>query len=297
MNNWLVIGDTSFTGAALVEHLTRQGDVVTGASLRDHTAVEEIEKGYDYVVNFAALNVVAPSWEHPIDYFDVNVVAQIPVFEALAKVKPKKYVHISTPEVYGTNWGEIKETTRHAPSTPYATSRAAAEMLLRNYVNRYGIPACVTRGSNIYGPGQQLYRLIPKLVHTILSGDKFELEGGGQSQRGFIYVDDCIKAIELVAKSGEPGEAYHIADNSLLWIREVVREVCQQMDVSFSDVVTESPERPGKDPSYFLSNGKIRNLGWRAKVGFQEGVKRTIDWARKDWEKLKDQPTVYEMKL
>lgn len=273
-----------------------QGEEVTGTSLRDHSAVDEIEKGYDYVVNFAALNVVAPSWEHPIDYFDVNVIANIPVFEALAKVKPKKYVHISTPEVYGNTFGTIHEHTIHSPSTPYATSRAAAEMLLRNYIKQYGIPAVITRGSNVYGPGQQLYRLIPKLVHTILSGKRFSLEGGGQSQRGFIFIADCVRAIELIAKDGKPGEAYHIADNSFYWIWYVARHICQTMNVRYEDVIEVTDERPGKDPAYYLANGKLRDLGWRPKVDIDEGIKRVIDWAQKDWEKIKDESTVYEMK-
>jgi len=296
MSNWLVIGDTSFTGAAFVRMLREQGETVSGASLRRSEALKFLEAGWDYVVNFAAANVVPDSWKYPADYFRVNVLEQIPLLDAMVKNPPKKYVHISTPEVYGSTWGTVSEHFTFRPSTPYASSRAAAELLLLNYVAQHKLPAVITRAANVYGEGQQLYRLIPKLLHTILSGNKFPLEGGGKSIRGFIHVNDCCRAIETLAVNGKAGEAYHIAPNETGRIQDVVQAVCNRMGVNYRDVVEVTEDRPGKDMVYALDSGKLKALGWMPLISLENGISRTATWMQSDWKNLKDQPTVFEFK-
>ena len=297
MSNWLVIGDTSFTGAAFVRHLREQGHAVAGASLRTSEALAFCEVGgWDYVVNFAALNVVAPSWEHPAQYVWVNAAKQIALWDAMRKNPPKRYIHISTPEVYGNTSFMVSEDRPFNPSTPYASSRAAAEMLLQNYVRQYNFPAVITRAANVYGPHQQLYRLIPKLIHTILSGGKFPLEGGGNSVRGFVHVDDCARAIQMLADRGVPGLAYHIATANVLPISAYVRLICEHMGVSYESIVEETPDRPGKDAVYWLNPGRMFGMGWAPRITFLDGVDQVIHWMRNDWASIKNMPTNYVFK-
>jgi dTDP-glucose 4,6-dehydratase len=298
MNRWLVIGDSSFTGTAFCKLLTDQGEQVAGISLRDGEAVEALGKPiwgeWDYVVNFAAANVVADSWKYPQDYFRVNVLEQIPLWDAMVKSPPRKYVHISTPEVYGSTQSTITEHFNFRPSTPYATSRAAAELLLLNYVSQYKLPVVITRAANVYGEDQQLYRLIPKLAHTILSGGKFSLEGGGKSIRGFIHVNDCCRAIETIAYRGTVGEAYHIAPAETAWIQDIVQMVCNKMEARYRDVVDITEDRPGKDMVYSLDASKLRALGWFPVIPLEAGIERVTKWIKRDWDRLQRQPTVFE---
>jgi len=295
MSNWLVIGASSFSGGHFCRYLESRGENVDTMSLRNFELVDIVCMRYDHVVNFAALNVVAPSWQHPDRYMQVNCVEQIGLWMALA-AHETRYLHVSTPEVYGSTKGWIREDAPYNPSTPYAASRAAAEMMLKCYHKQYNLPVIFTRACNVYGPGQQLYRLIPKLIVSIKKGEKFKLEGGGTSARAFIHIDDLCEATYLLATKGTPGEAYHITSNDYQSIAGLVRLTCALMGKRMEDVVEEVPERPGKDANYQLFAGKIRELGWDAKVKLADGIQSVIDWIEEDWETLKDQPMEYEFK-
>jgi dTDP-glucose 4,6-dehydratase len=299
MSRWLVIGDTSFTGKHFVGFLSiDQQQQVTGVSLRNLDAEEAIlDGGWDYIVNFAALNVVPPSWDHPMDYLETNVIQQCFLFDAMVKHPPKKYCHISTPEVYGSTTGKVDEWQRFNPSTPYATSRAAAEFLLRNYVARHHLPAVVTRACNVYGPGQQLYRLIPRVIHAILSGKRFPLEGGGASTRAFLHVDDCCRAIHWITVNGwATGNAWHISTYERHQIREVVQIVCDLMDVKPGDVIVDMPPRAGQDQDYHLDWHKLEREGWEPKIELRDGIEETIKWMEDNWDELKNAPLTYEFR-
>jgi dTDP-glucose 4,6-dehydratase len=292
MSSWLVIGASSFSGSHFCRHLRERGESVEVASLRDslpHFAA------YNYVANFAALNVVAPSWKYADDYLRTNVLYQEWFWRELADLKIP-YLHVSTPEVYGSTSGWVSEDAPFNPSTPYAVSRAAAEMLLRCYHKQYGLPVAYTRACNVYGPGQQLYRLIPKLIWHIKHGKRFPLEGGGKSARAFLHVDDMCTGYYLAATQGEPGQAYHVTSYDFTSISNVVALVCGAMKVNPADVIEETPERPGKDAFYCLRYDKIRKLGWQPTVGLPAGIRNVIDWMEGEWETLKDQPTDYEFK-
>lgn len=293
MSNWLIIGDSSFTGTALAAALTAQGETVQGGSLRDGSALAALATPWDYVVNFAALNVVAPSWDHPADYCTVNLVNQIPLWEAMRANAPRAYVHVSTPEVYGTTKFKVTEDYRHAPSTPYAVSRSAAEQMLLCYWRRYGLPVVFTRACNVYGPNQQLYRFIPKLIWSILKGVPFPLEGGGQSIRSWMNVRDCASGIALVARSGTIGEAYHISTSDTFRIHDIAQAICNAMNVPFRDAVTLAPARPGQDLSYSLDTSAIEALGWQQTIAIRPGVREVIQWMKDNWSTLKDQSTDY----
>jgi len=278
MNKFLVIGASSFTGKNFIQYLKdRRDPPIVEAGLR---ALQWLPQAKDnIVVNFAAVNVVAPSWEHHGKYFKVNVGRVMEMVDGLKTFTPKRYVHISTPEVYGSTSGLVREDHPYNPSTPYAVSRVAAELMLKCYWREYGFPVMFTRASNVYGPGQQLYRLIPKLIVSIRRGIRFPLEGGGNSRRAFVHVRDCCDGIYRVATEGQVGEAYNMS-SPLSWsIYGVVEQVCKLMGVKVDDVTEIVPERPGKDQDYRLDDTKIRKLGWNDWTDLKTGIEDTILWS------------------
>ena len=206
----------------------------------------------------------------------------------------KKYVHISTPEVYGSCEGYIKENNSYYPSTPYAVSRAAADMSLHTFFDSYQFPVVFTRAANVYGPGQQLYRIIPRTILFIKLGKKLQLHGGGVSERSFIHMQDVSDATLRVMKQASPGEIFHIATNDSITIRNLVELICDVMGVHFEDHVDITEELMGKDSAYLLDSSKARTtLGWKDQVSLKEGILTVLQWIEKNFEILQKQPFDY----
>ena len=249
----------------------------------------------DYVVNFASQSMVAESWIHPEHWFITNVVSNIKFHDYLRKCNfLKKYVHISTPEVYGTCSGVIKENSPLNPSTPYAVSRASCDMSLFSFFNNYHFPVVFTRAANVYGPGQQLYRIIPKTILSIKTGKKLQLHGGGHSVRSFIHIKDVADGTLKVARSAPVGEIYHFSTDQYISIRDLVKIICKKMDVNFDSVIDIVDERMSKDAAYLLDCNKAKEqLGWNAKITLDEGVDETIEWVNNNFEEIKKQPSTY----
>jgi dTDP-glucose 4,6-dehydratase len=324
----LVLGSNSFSGASFVGHLLSRGIRVYGCSrspephqaflpykwqpgsgrfsfhqidlnsgLDALTELVRSEKP-DYVVNFAAQSMVAESWKNPDHWFSTNVVSTVRLHEKLRQCPfLKKYVHVTTPEVYGSTSGLIGEEAPFNPSTPYAVSRAAADMSLRTYFSAYGFPVVFTRAANVFGPGQQLYRIIPRSVLFIRLERKLQLHGGGHSTRSFIHIADVAEATERVMRNGEPGRAYHISTDRMVSIRQLVEMVCTRMGVRFENCVEEVGERLGKDASYQLDSGRIRReLGWRDRVSLEDGIDSTIAWVDRWLDALRRMPFDYQHK-
>ncbi len=252
----------------------------------------------DYVINFAAQSMVAQSWEHPDHWYQTNVVGNVKLHDKIKNFNfLKKYVHVSTPEVYGNRDGKINESTPFNPSTPYAASRAACDLHLRTFFNRYKFPVAFTRAANVYGPGQQLYRVIPRTILYIKLGKKLQLHGGGHSVRSFIHIRDVAAATLKVAQKGAEGEAYHISTDLYVSVRELVELICEMMRVDFMKVVEMTDERPGKDAAYLLDSSKLRKeLDWTDSIGLKDGIRETIDWVNDNFEELKKQPAEYAHK-
>ena len=249
----------------------------------------------EYVVNFAAQSMVGESWKHPEHWFMTNVVSTVRLHERLRQCDfLRRYVHVTTPEVYGSTTGFIREDAPFNPSTPYAVSRAAGDMSLRSFIEAYRFPAVFTRAANVYGPGQQLYRIIPRTILFVLLGRKLQLHGGGVSRRAFIHMEDVADATWRIAREAPVGEAYHISTNEIVTVRELVERICVRLDVRFEDHVEVVGERLGKDAAYMLDSTKLRqSLGWSDRVGLDEGIGQCIDWVRKHLEVLKQQPFDY----
>jgi len=319
----IVIGSNSFSGASFVPFAIDAGFEVVGVSRSEEPnpvflpykySGGDIEfhqldlnhnldkimvlinaKKPEYVVNFSAQSMVAQSWDHPDHWFKTNVVSTIQFHDQLRHCDfLKKYVHISTPEVYGSCEGYIKESNSYYPSTPYAVSRAAADMSLHTFFNSYKFPVVFTRAANVYGPGQQLYRIIPRTILFIKMGKRLQLHGGGSSERSFIHMRDVSDATLRIMKEGSSGETFHIATNESITIRSLVELICDLMGVRFEDYVDVAEERLGKDSAYFLDSSKVRNtLDWQDQVSLKDGVLSVLQWIEKNLDILKQQPFDY----
>ena len=249
----------------------------------------------EYVVNFAAQAMVAESWANPDHWFSTNVVSTVRFHDLLRKCSfLRKYVHVSTPEVYGGTTGHIDETAPFNPSTPYAVSRAAADMSLKTFFAAYQFPVTFTRAANVFGPGQQLYRIIPRTILFIKLGRRLQLHGGGRSERSFIHINDVVDGTIRVMEDGVPGEAYHLSTDRGIEVRNLVQLICERMGVKFDDCVEIVGDRLGKDAAYKLDSTKARRqLGWQDCITIEEGVDQTVEWVNKWFTDLQSQQLDY----
>ncbi len=327
MDTVLVVGSNAFSGASFVDFALSQGARVIGASRsaepieaflpykwhghanfefckldlnQDLPAITDLLHNVkpDYVVNFAAQSMVVESWANPGDWFMTNAVSTVKFQDELRKCEfLKRYVHITTPEVYGSCSGFVKEDFPFNPSTPYAVSRAAADMSLKTFHAAYQFPVVSTRAANVYGPGQQLYRIIPRTILFILLGRKLQLHGGGSSTRSFIHIRDVSDATWNIMKNGRNGDTYHISTNEVISIHDLVQKICKKLDVSFDKHVEVVGERLGKDSAYHLDSTKLRTeLGWADHIGLDEGIDECIRWVKENFEALQSQPYDYTHK-
>jgi dTDP-glucose 4,6-dehydratase len=325
---FLVLGSNSFSGASFVAYLLEQGASVVGVSRspephraflpyqwqkpagdfrffaldlnRDLETIDQLirEEQPQYVVNFAAQSMVAESWQNPEHWFQTNVVATVRLHERLRRLEfLKKYVHVTTPEVYGSTSGSVREDAPFNPSTPYAVSRAAADMSLRTFFAAYAFPVVFTRAANVFGPGQQLYRIVPRTMLFVKLGRRLQLDGGGTSERSFIHARDVADATYRAARDGRPGETYHISTDRQVSIRRLVEMICERLGASFKDNVEIVSERLGKDAAYRLDSSRIRReLGWGDRISLEAGLDQTIAWVNRYFEDLKTLPMQYEHK-
>ncbi|MBO8240510.1 NAD-dependent epimerase/dehydratase family protein [Prochlorococcus marinus XMU1412] len=331
----VVIGSNSFSGSHFVDKALNYGYEVMGISrseeplpiflpyrwIKNKNEISEnifIFKKFDlnqhldsiirsidtfepsYIVNFAAQGMVAESWMNPTHWYKTNVVSQVALHDELRKKEYlEKYVHVTTPEVYGsTDRGWIDEKTNFSPSTPYAVSRAACDLHLQSFYQAYKFPVTFTRAANVYGPGQQLYRIIPRTILSALSGKKMKLHGGGLSTRCFIHIDDVVEATLKIMTNASPGTSWHLSNREEISIRNLVEKICELCDVNFSKIVDISEERLGKDQSYLLNSNAIREaFKWEEKIDLISGIKETINWIDCNYDLLCKLPWDYVHKI
>lgn len=324
MHNVFVIGSNSFSGASFIDFALDKNVNLVGISRSSEPAIAHLpykwgeHKNFtfhrldinsdlpeimelvqqmkpEYIVNFAAQSMVAESWNSPSDWFMTNTVSTIKLHDELRKCEfLRRYVHFSTPEVYGSCSGFVKEDFSFNPSTPYAVSRAAADMSLKAFHDAYNFPVVTTRAANVYGPGQQLYRIIPRAILFILLGRKIQLHGGGVSTRSFIHMDDVSDAVWRIMLEGNNGHSYHISTDEVVSIRELLERICNKLGVSFNDCVECVGERLGKDAAYHLDSQKIRKeLNWKDHVLLDQGLDQCINWVQDFFDTLKSQPFDY----
>ena len=315
MDRFLVIGSNSFSGSHFCSLLLKEGHQVFGLSRSKEPEqvftpyrwcgseaknfqFQQLDINSDlgelrsilnsfkphYVVNFAAQSMVAQSWDFPQHWINTNVLAITKIIDMVKSYDGlNKFVQISTPEIYGSTNSLVKENAVSQPSTPYAVSRAAGDMMLKIYQQQYDLPINFTRAANVYGQGQQLYRIIPRTILACLTGNALTLDGGGLSERAFIHVDDVSKATLAVAKTSLNGETFHVSTNEFISIRKLVEKITTMIGVSFEEAVNIGEERRGKDQAYFLDSSKLQTqLGWSANISLENGISQTIDWVKQN---------------
>jgi len=322
---FVVLGSNSFSGASFCAHLLSEGCDVIGMSRSPEPndvflpykwkkapgrfRFEQIDLNHDldradalmraekptHVVNFAAQSMVGESWKYPDQWMMTNVVSTVRLHERLRQYDfLDRYVHVTTPEIYGSTGDFIREDAPFNPSTPYAVSRAAGDMSLRTFIEAYGFPAVFTRAANVFGPGQQLYRIVPRAFLFAMTGQKLSLHGGGVSRRSFIHIDDVSRATMTIALKAPIGETYHISTTEIVSIRELTERICARVGVDFATAVTVTEERQGKDQAYLLDSTKLRSsLGWEPHIRLDEGLDQCHAWVRDNLDVLKALPNAY----
>ena len=248
----------------------------------------------EYVINFAAQGEVATSWRYPEQWFQTNAVGIVRLANFLKdKDYLKRYVHISTPEVYGACQG-VTESAPLKPSTPYAASKAAADLFLSTLVMQYAFPLTTIRSTNVYGKHQQLYRIIPRTIIFLKSGRKIHLHGGGAAVKSYVHIHDVCRGILAAARDAEPGSIYHFSPDESISIRELVEKICLLMGYDFNDATDDVQERPGQDSRYIIDSSKARReLNWRPIISLEQGLAEMIDWVSENFDKLVTEPLEY----
>lgn len=242
----------------------------------------------DFIIDFAGQGMVAESWENPHQWYQTNIVSKSRIHRFLiGKTYLKKYIRISTPEVYGSNDELIDESFPMNPSTPYAISHMATDLSMLSLQKNFSFPASIGRFANFYGPHQQLYRIVPKTIISILNDDILDLHGGGKSVRAFIHSDDVSRGIMKIIDDGKNGEAYHFSPSDFYTIKELVMLICDELDADFEKHTRITPDRAGKDFAYLMSSKKsLSALKWQCEVSIKDGINQTINWVKNNLEEI-----------
>ncbi len=258
------------------------------ADIRDQKKIEAIFKKEkpDAVVNFAAQSHVDRSIKEPFIFTDNNIRGVQVRLETGKKCGVEKFIHISTDEVYGDiEHGEFIETTPLNPSSPYSASKASADLLVNSYKRTFNFPAIIVRPSNNYGPWQYPEKLIPLAVLKILRGEKIPVYAQGKNVREWLFVDDSAVGILAILEKGKIGEVYNLGSGQEKQNIDVVRAILAVLKADESRIEFVK-DRLGHDIRYKLNSRKVQEeIGWQAKVGFEEGITKTVEWcaANKDW--------------
>ena len=254
--------------------------------------VDKLIVDCDAVVNFAAESHVDRSIANAKPFLESNIDGVFSLLECVKKYE-KKFLQISTDEVFGSlEKDSATEIFPFNPSSPYAATKASAEMLVNSYHITYGCDTIITRCTNNYGPRQFPEKLIPKVILLAEQKKKIPVYGSGKNLRDWIFVDDHCKAIHSVLKNGKSGQSYNISSNNEIDNVTIIKKILSIMGKS-NNLIEFVEDRPGHDFRYSMNSNKLRNeLGWIPKINFDEGIKNTIDWylSNPQWRKdLSDQ--------
>jgi len=256
----------------------------------DTKIVDEIAHHADIIVNFAAESHVDRSIGAPDDFIKTDIYGAFVLLEAARKHGIKKFVQISTDEVYGSILdGSFKETDVLEPSSPYSASKAGADRLAYSYFVTYGLPVIITRCSNNYGPFQYPEKLIPLFVTNALDDKSLPIYGDGKNVRDWIYVMDHCDAIDFLLTKGQNGQVYNIGAGNERTNLDITDCILRTLDKP-KTLMTFVPDRLGHDRRYSVDTTKLRKLGWSPKHRFDEAIAFTIRWYQDNrwwWERLK----------
>ncbi len=258
------------------------------------------------IINFAAESHVDRSISGPLAFAQTNVVGTLKLLQEVLgywkSLEPQaqadfRFLHVSTDEVFGSlsaGAPAFTEAHRYEPNSPYSASKAASDHFVRAYHHTYGLPTLTTNCSNNYGPRQFPEKLIPLIIHNAVNGKPLPVYGDGQQVRDWLHVDDHCSALRAVLEKGKPGESYNIGGRSERANLDVVHTICRTLDSlrpmpdgqPHASLITHVKDRPGHDRRYAIDDTRIaREIGWAPAVGFDEGMRQTIEWylANTEW--------------
>ena len=252
----------------------------------------------EYVINVAALSEVGISNEQPVEYFTVNATAVVRLCNHLRRTSYlEQYIHISSAEVFGANKGQLNEEALFNPTTPYAVSKAAADMVLYSLMKNFDFPATLIRSTNVYGRHQQLFKIIPRTIIYNKLEKMLELHGGGKSIKSFIHIRDVVDGLMLTIEKKKTG-TFHFSVPDDEMISGIVRRVCERLGADFGRSARVVGERLGQDPRYWLDCSRaVRELGWEPRISFEEGVDEVIEWVDANWAQIQKEPLEYIHKV
>ncbi|MBN1461499.1 MAG: dTDP-glucose 4,6-dehydratase [Armatimonadetes bacterium] len=262
--------------------------------IRRHEDVAAAMQDCDSVVHFAAESHVDRSIAKAHDFITTNVQGTYVLLEEARRAGVRRFLHISTDEVYGSiESGSFGETDRLCPSSPYSASKAASDLLVLSYHTTFALPVVITRSTNNFGPYQFPEKLIPLFVTNLLEGKRVPLYGDGLNVRDWIYVLDNCRALDTVLRHGLPAEVYNVGASNEVTNRFITNSVLGLLGAgeAMVDYVT---DRPGHDRRYSVTTDKIRALGWAPERDFRQALAETVAWYRDNpawWKKLKDRAT------
>lgn len=298
----------------LLDKLTYAGDLRNLATVEGHERFEFVQgdicdqqlvdqlfktHGFDRVVHFAAESHVDNSISGPAAFIQTNIVGTFNLLQTAynywmdapgqfkAGSKHKRFLHVSTDEVYGSlgKTGLFTEQTAYAPNSPYSASKASSDMIVRSYFHTYQLPVVTTNCSNNYGPNQHKEKLIPTIIRKALAGETIPIYGDGQNIRDWLYVTDHCKGIALALEEGRVGETYNIGgenERTNLYIAQTICKLLDEMqpkEVSYSEQIGFVSDRPGHDFRYAIDASKIiAELNWKADEHFESGIRKTVAW-------------------
>ena len=252
----------------------------------DHTLVNAVmeKHGIDTVVHFAAESHVDRSIADASVFVKTNVLGTHILLEAAKERNVRKFIHISTDEVYGSiRVGSFRETDILSPSSPYSSSKAGSDLLALSYFTTYDLPVIITRCTNNFGPYQYPEKLIPLFVTNLLDGKKVPVYGTGKNVRDWIHVGDHCRAIDFLLNRGNSGEIYNIGGENEKTNLEITEKVLTLLEKDDS-MIEYVQDRPGHDFRYSLNCTKLRRLGWKPSRSFEEGLRDTVSWyAENEW--------------
>ena len=249
-----------------------------------------------FVVNFAAQGEVASSFSHPLDHWQTNALGIVALVEALrTRSWLQRFMQISTPEVYGAMPVPATEDHPLSPTSPYAASKGAADLHIEAITKSQGFPAITIRATNVYGPCQQLYRIIPRTFIRIRTGEKVRLDGGGRAIKSYVHISDITRGELLALAGGRLGAVYHFGPHGEgMTIRSVVESVARAAGMDPMDVMQDGPDRPGQDAVYRLDWTRAREeLDWEPRIGFDTGITGVGTWIEQSWDDIARLPQEY----
>eukprot|EP00281_Chroomonas_sp_CCMP1168_P036081 CAMPEP_0206249952 /NCGR_PEP_ID=MMETSP0047_2-20121206/21201_1 /ASSEMBLY_ACC=CAM_ASM_000192 /TAXON_ID=195065 /ORGANISM="Chroomonas mesostigmatica_cf, Strain CCMP1168" /LENGTH=342 /DNA_ID=CAMNT_0053675745 /DNA_START=40 /DNA_END=1068 /DNA_ORIENTATION=- len=239
----------------------------------------------DHVMHFAAQSHVDASFGNPLIHTQTNVLGTHTLLECAraSKTPIKKFIHVSTDEVYGDVLGDgVFENAMLEPTNPYSCSKAAAEFITKAYMRSYKLPIIVTRGNNVYGPNQYPEKVIPKFILRLLKGHTCCLHGDGAAKRSYIHVLDVVSAFDTILHKGEPFEVYNIGSKFEISMKDLALSLVKELGLrpagQEGELVEHVEDRNINDQRYAVDDQKLKALGWETKVEWEAGIKGVIDW-------------------